>query len=426
MNGIEPPTPMSTGSMPSQASVNAARAASYAGPVASIAIGSPVSTTVKPSSAPHGTCSRGAGAGSPPRWRWCRPARCAARSGPARPARGCCSRRRPWGVQTGDAERRLGPQPLDDRARADPLDARRTHRTRPGAAPRGSPRRRPGRRADPRRRRCPRRRAAWRSPAPASSGSRARGRPTCRSARRGSSVRTSTSTRTRPRRLVVSAGTPMSQLPLSAITITSAASVVARPARAAPRGCREPTSSSPSTNTVTPTARSSPSARTRGEVRGDAGLVVGGAAAVEAAAALGRLERRGVPVGVVVLRLDVVVGVEQHRRRALGPGLVRDHGRRAAVGAGDPGRRSPRPSNSAAHRLGAAPHLAGPRRVGADRLDPDEVLEVLPDPGQDLLDTLTKLGEGHGLTLGSDRVGPCSGRSARITRKRAPRDRCRQ
>ena len=35
-------------------------------------------------------------------------------------------------------------------------------------------------------------------------------------------VRTSMSTRTRPRRLVVSAGTPMSQLPESAITMTSA------------------------------------------------------------------------------------------------------------------------------------------------------------------------------------------------------------
>ncbi len=55
MNGIEPPTPMSTGATPSQASSNAARAASYAGPVASIWVGSPVSTTVKVSWAPQGT-----------------------------------------------------------------------------------------------------------------------------------------------------------------------------------------------------------------------------------------------------------------------------------------------------------------------------------------------------------------------------------
>ncbi len=52
----------------------------------------------------------------------------------------------------------------------------------------------------------------------------------------------------------------------------------------------------------------------RAEVGRDAGLVVGGAAGVEPPVALGRLERRGVPVGVVVLGLDVVVGVEQHRR----------------------------------------------------------------------------------------------------------------
>ncbi len=46
---------MSTGAVPSHASVKARRAASYAGPVASIAVASPVSTTVKVSSAPHGT-----------------------------------------------------------------------------------------------------------------------------------------------------------------------------------------------------------------------------------------------------------------------------------------------------------------------------------------------------------------------------------
>ena len=56
MNGIDPPTPMSTGSVPPQASVKASRAASYAGPVTSSAIGSPVSTTSIVSWAPHGTC----------------------------------------------------------------------------------------------------------------------------------------------------------------------------------------------------------------------------------------------------------------------------------------------------------------------------------------------------------------------------------
>ena len=47
--------------------------------------------------------------------------------------------------------------------------------------------------------------------------------PTCRSARRGSACALPMSTRTSPRRLVVRAGTPMSQLAESAITMTSAA-----------------------------------------------------------------------------------------------------------------------------------------------------------------------------------------------------------
>ena len=122
----------------------------------------------------------------------------------------------------------------------------------------------------------------------------------------------------------------------------------------------EPTSSSPSMNIVTPTPRSSPRARIGREVRDDPGLVVGGAAGVEAAVALGRLEGRGVPLGVVVLGLHVVVGVEQHRRLALGRGLARDHGRRAAVLAGaddldvlealGPEQRRPRPRRCAAPR----------------------------------------------------------------------------
>ena len=64
---------------------------------------------------------------------------------------------------------------------------------------------------------------------------------------------------------------------------------------------------------------------------------------VEPVAALGRLERRRVPLGVVVLGLDVVVGVEQHGRRA----------RRAR-----PCARSP----------------PGAPAVGADDLDPVEAL----------------------------------------------------
>ena len=144
-------------------------------------------------------------------------------------------------------------------------------------------------------------------------------------------------------------------------------------------------------NITTLTGRSSPKTRSAAEVGGDAGLVVGGAATVEAAVALGRLERRGVPVGVVVLGLDVVVGVEQHRRRARRAGLVRDHRRGAAVGAGDLDAAKPSASNSVGHRLGAALHLARPLGVGAHGLDPDQVLEVPADAGQDVLDAAAQL-----------------------------------
>ena len=140
------------------------------------------------------------------------------------------------------------------------------------------------------------------------------------------SVRTSTSTRTRPRRLVVSAGTPMSQLPESAITMTSALSSLAVLAQQRGEGVGadlllaldEHRDADRQVVAVHPQ---------RAEVGRDPGLVVGGAARVQAAVALGRLERRGVPLGVVVLGLDVVVGVEQHGRRALRAPLVRDHRR---------------------------------------------------------------------------------------------------
>ena len=162
---------------------------------------------------------------------------------------------------------------------------------------------------------------AWRSAGPSRSARRARGRPTCRSARRGSSVRTSTSQPTRPRRLVVRAGTPMSQLPESAITITSAREqslvLVEQRRRAVGADLLLALDEHHDADRQVVAVRPD-----RGQVGGDAGLVVGGAAAVEAAVALGRLERRRVPVGVVVLGLHVVVGVEQHRRRALaGAGL---------------------------------------------------------------------------------------------------------
>ena len=68
----------------------------------------------------------------------------------------------------------------------------------------------------------------------------------------------------------------------------------------------------------------------RGEVRRDAGLVIRGAATVEAVAAQGRLEGQRVPVGVVAGRLHVVVGVEQHGRASVAGRARREPRRRLA------------------------------------------------------------------------------------------------
>ena len=75
------------------------------------------------------------------------------------------------------------------------------------------------------------------------------------------SVRTSTSIRTRPRRLVVRAGSPMSQLPESAMTMTSASRRSLWALSSSTR-VSEPTSSSPSMNITRLTGSSSPKMRT--------------------------------------------------------------------------------------------------------------------------------------------------------------------
>ena len=194
------------------------------------------------------------------------------------------------------------------------------------------------------------------------------------------SVRTSMSARTRPRSEVVSAGSPMSQLPESAITITSARSSSWCSFSSA--GQRVGADLLLALDEEHDVDRQVVAVRPeRSEVGDDPGLVVGGAAAVEPAVPLGRLERRRVPVDRVVLGLYVVVRVEQHRRRALRPRLARDHRRRAAVGADDVDGLAPLRAEQVGHRVRRPPHLAGAGRVGAHRLDPDQVLEVRAEGG---------------------------------------------
>ena len=110
----------------------------------------------------------------------------------------------------------------------------------------------------------------------------------------------------------------------------------------------------------------------RGEVRHDPGLVVGGTAAVEAAVALGGLERRAVPEVLAAGRLHVVVRVEHDRRGPLGPVDVPDHGGPSAL----------------AHDLDLEPlgaqQLGGGRRAGLDVGLVERVQRDARDPGQRL------------------------------------------
>ena len=261
MNGIDPPTPMSIGSVPSQASVKAERAASYAGPVASIWVASPVSTTVWVSVAPHGVCASR-----------CSTRRATAFSAVSPGAMRIEMRARAAGTRVLEAPATFGAsRPVIERAGL--VHSRSTAEpepihSRPGAAPDSARSRSSGYSTSAAGPLCSPliatlpssscRLAITRLSAISESGTRPPHMPECTA---WVSVRTSMSMRTRPRRLVVSAGTPMSQLPESAMTMTSARSDSWCSASSA-GSVSEPTSSSPSMNITTLTGRSSPKTRT--------------------------------------------------------------------------------------------------------------------------------------------------------------------
>ena len=116
-------------------------------------------------------------------------------------------------------------------------------------------------------------------------------------------------------------------------------------------------------------------------IRACLALVVGGAPGQQQAVPLGGLERRALPFLQRLDRLHVVVPVHQdprgtgiggrplgeHRGQPAGRGLPR-LGDREAYGAQV--RRKP---------LGAAPHVAVPRRVGGDRRDGQPLLQVIDE-----------------------------------------------
>ncbi len=119
-----------------------------------------------------------------------------------------------------------------------------------------------------------------------------------------------------------------------------------------------------------------------GDVCHHARLVVGRAPAVEAPVALGRLEGRCVPVGLVTRRLHVVVRIERHRRRPLGSVDVADDRRPTPLG--DDLDLEPLGAQQPGHGLRAAGDLRLVEAARRDARDAHEGLEVGPHLGHEL------------------------------------------
>ncbi|MGD0062290.1 MAG: hypothetical protein ABSB76_02480 [Streptosporangiaceae bacterium] len=120
---------------------------------------------------------------------------------------------------------------------------------------------------------------------------------------------------------------------------------------------------------------------------------------------------RAVPVGRVVLRLDVVVRVQQDDRSPGGSLPLPDHGRRGTVvGPDDLGR-----DTLGGQQLGRFPrrllHLAQALGVGADGLDPDQSLKVAYQGGQEIADTVLQIAHAGNSTIprGQARAGARAG-----------------
>ena len=123
----------------------------------------------------------------------------------------------------------------------------------------------------------------------------------------------------------------------------------------------------------------------RREVRDHAGLVVRAAAAEEAPVAHGRRERRRAPLAFGARGLDVVMGVEEDRRRARRRREVADDRRVALCAAEDLHLGADVAEHPGDGVRGAAERLGVPAG-GAHRRDGDERLEVLLDLGHAFLD----------------------------------------
>ncbi len=152
----------------------------------------------------------------------------------------------------------------------------------------------------------------------------------------------------------------------------------------------------------------------RGGVQDDAALVVGRASPVQTAVAHLGFERRARPLLERSLGLDVVVRVEQDRRRAGGTRDLAEHGRVIDVGELDqPDAAVPRRLERLGGRLGGLAHglvvVAGER----DRRDADEVRQLLDGAWVALGDRGAELVGVHGAERYRVRERPTVGRTSR-------------
>ena len=128
------------------------------------------------------------------------------------------------------------------------------------------------------------------------------------------SVLASTVTIAMPRSAIVSVGTPGRTLPMSPITIASAANRSGRVGGKVREGA--PDLLLALDHDLDPDRRLAVPGAQRADVHEDVRLRVRRAAPVDGAVALGRLERRRLPLRLVADRHDVVVAVQEDRRRA--------------------------------------------------------------------------------------------------------------
>ncbi len=131
----------------------------------------------------------------------------------------------------------------------------------------------------------------------------------------------------------------------------------------------------------------------RSEMRCDACFVVGATAAVQPAVAFGRLEGRRHPLVGIALGLDVVMRIEQHRRRTFRCRMPGDDGRCALL-ADDLHITEPGLRQQLCHGLGTALDLVTARRVGAHRLDAYQIFQVAPHRRQHVAHPLNQIAHG--------------------------------